>query len=169
MSLLNEKLCQCYDFYFLLPFNLDYVIFRIKFNIEVDGWVGIVVEAGQSMNLWWEHACCLCYLYKKFRSSILISYYFFIVRHSLLSNVLMWISEQQPLRLNPAEVCEVIAAVCSETSSTNTNLMTISSKLSNNSGKPSMDVAVSVLVKLVIDMYVLMHLLAGIIESVLNV
>lgn len=62
-------------------------------------------------------------------------------------------SEQQPLRLNPAEVCDVIAAVCSETSST--NLMTLSSKLSNNSQKPSMDVAVSVLVKLVIDMYVL--------------
>lgn len=78
MSLLNEKLCQCYDFYFLLPFNLDYVIFRIKFNIVVDGWVSIVVEAGQSMNLWWEHACCLCYLYKKFRSSILISYYFLL-------------------------------------------------------------------------------------------
>ncbi|GFY83620.1 hypothetical protein Acr_03g0003940 [Actinidia rufa] len=64
-------------------------------------------------------------------------------------------SEQQPLRLNPAEVCEVIAVVCSETPSPNANLMTISSKLSNNSGKPSMDVAVSVLIKLVIDMYVL--------------
>lgn len=66
----------------------------------------------------------------------------------------MCISEQQPLRLNPAEVCEVIAAVCSETSSTNTNTMTVSSRLSNNSGKPSIDVAVSVLIKLVIDMYV---------------
>ncbi|XVE99532.1 hypothetical protein REPUB_Repub03eG0207100 [Reevesia pubescens] len=64
-------------------------------------------------------------------------------------------SEQQPLRLNPAEVCEVIAAVCSETSSTNANTVTLSSRLSNNSGKPSMDVAVSVLIKLVIDMYVL--------------
>ncbi|XVF75368.1 hypothetical protein PTKIN_Ptkin13bG0182700 [Pterospermum kingtungense] len=64
-------------------------------------------------------------------------------------------SEQQPLRLNPAEVCEVIAAVCSETSSTNANTMTVSSRLSNSSGKPSMDVAVSVLIKLVIDMYVL--------------
>ncbi|XVE69143.1 hypothetical protein DITRI_Ditri09bG0126900 [Diplodiscus trichospermus] len=64
-------------------------------------------------------------------------------------------SEQQPLRLNPAEVCEVIAAVCSETSSTNANTMTVSSRLSNNSGKPSMDVVVSVLIKLVIDMYVL--------------
>ncbi|XP_022765204.1 uncharacterized protein LOC111310226 isoform X12 [Durio zibethinus] len=64
-------------------------------------------------------------------------------------------SEQQPLRLNPAEVCEVIAAVCSETSSTNANTMTVSSRLSNNSRKPSMDVAVSVLIKLVIDMYVL--------------
>uniref|UniRef100_A0A2N9IKF5 Uncharacterized protein n=1 Tax=Fagus sylvatica TaxID=28930 RepID=A0A2N9IKF5_FAGSY len=75
-------------------------------------------------------------------------------------------SEQQPLRLNPAEVCDVIAAVCSETSST--NLMTLSSKLSNNSQKPSMDVAVSVLVKLVIDMYVQMHLLAGIVQYVLD-
>ncbi|XP_015079559.1 uncharacterized protein LOC107023390 [Solanum pennellii] len=64
-------------------------------------------------------------------------------------------SEQQPLRLNPMEVYEVIAAACSETSAPNTYLMTFSSKLSNNSGKPSMDVAVSVLVKLVIDMYVL--------------
>ncbi|KAJ6892225.1 hypothetical protein NC651_025429 [Populus alba x Populus x berolinensis] len=35
------------------------------------------------------------------------------------------------------------------------NHLTISSRLSNNSGKPSMDVAVSVLIKLVIDMYVL--------------
>ncbi|KAE9615671.1 hypothetical protein Lalb_Chr04g0257821 [Lupinus albus] len=64
-------------------------------------------------------------------------------------------SEQQPLRLNPAEVHEVIAAVCSETSSPNTSVMTVSSRLSNNSGKPSMDVAASVLIKLVIDMYVL--------------
>ncbi|RZC93283.1 hypothetical protein C5167_030406 [Papaver somniferum] len=64
-------------------------------------------------------------------------------------------SEQQPLRLNPAEVFEVINAASSEASSLKTNLMTVSSKLSNNSGKPSMDVAVSVLIKLVIDMYVL--------------
>ncbi|KAF5467269.1 hypothetical protein F2P56_017110 [Juglans regia] len=64
-------------------------------------------------------------------------------------------SEQQPLRLNPTEVCDVMAAVCSETSLRNANLMTVSSRLSNPSGKPSMDVAVSVLVKLVIDMYVL--------------
>ncbi|KAL5569128.1 hypothetical protein UlMin_025703 [Ulmus minor] len=64
-------------------------------------------------------------------------------------------SEQQPLRLNPAEVCEVIAAVCSETSPPpNANVMTLSSRLNNNSGKPSIDVAVSVLVKLIIDMYV---------------
>ncbi|XP_042512090.1 uncharacterized protein LOC122087145 isoform X2 [Macadamia integrifolia] len=64
-------------------------------------------------------------------------------------------SEQQPLRLNAAEVCEVIAAVCSESSSPNANPMTVSSRLSHNPGKPSMDVAVSVLIKLVIDMYVL--------------
>ncbi|GAV76082.1 hypothetical protein CFOL_v3_19557 [Cephalotus follicularis] len=64
-------------------------------------------------------------------------------------------SEQQPLRLNPSEVYEVIAAVSSETSSPNANIMTVSPRLSNNGGKPSMDVAVSVLIKLVIDMYVL--------------
>ncbi|XP_043701219.1 uncharacterized protein LOC122651756 isoform X2 [Telopea speciosissima] len=64
-------------------------------------------------------------------------------------------SEQQPLRLNAAEVCEVIAAVCSETSLPNANPMPVSSGLSYNTGKPSMDVAVSVLIKLVIDMYVL--------------
>ncbi|XP_043718502.1 uncharacterized protein LOC122666550 [Telopea speciosissima] len=64
-------------------------------------------------------------------------------------------SEQQPLRLNAAEVCEVIAAVCSESSSPNANPMTVSSRLSHNTGKPSMEVAVSVLIKLVIDMYVL--------------
>ncbi|KAL3521065.1 hypothetical protein ACH5RR_019214 [Cinchona calisaya] len=70
-------------------------------------------------------------------------------------------SEQQPLRLNAAEVCEVIAAVCTEASSPNANFVTVSSKLSNNNGKPSMDVAVSVLVKLVIDMYVLDSETAG--------
>ncbi|KAI4348137.1 hypothetical protein L6164_008896 [Bauhinia variegata] len=64
-------------------------------------------------------------------------------------------SEQQPLRLNPAEVGEVIAAVCSETSLPSINLMTVSARLSSSSRKPSMDVAVSVLIKLVIDMYVL--------------
>lgn len=62
-------------------------------------------------------------------------------------------SEQQPLRLNPAEVQEVIASVCSEMSSPNANIMTVSRL--NNAGKPTMDVAISVLVKLVIDMYVL--------------
>ncbi|KAG9445143.1 hypothetical protein H6P81_016483 [Aristolochia fimbriata] len=64
-------------------------------------------------------------------------------------------SEQQPLRLNPAEVSEVIAAVCLEASPPHSNIMTVSSKLTNYSGKPSLDVAVSVLIKLVIDMYVL--------------
>eukprot|EP00268_Persea_americana_P027875 TRINITY_DN2712_c0_g2_i6.p1 TRINITY_DN2712_c0_g2~~TRINITY_DN2712_c0_g2_i6.p1 ORF type:complete len:1123 (+),score=236.12 TRINITY_DN2712_c0_g2_i6:618-3986(+) len=63
-------------------------------------------------------------------------------------------SEQQLLRLNPAEVHEVIAAVCSETSSMSVNHMNTASRLTNHSGKPSMDVAVSVLIKLVIDMYV---------------
>ncbi|AAG51027.1 unknown protein; 24137-33208 [Arabidopsis thaliana] len=65
------------------------------------------------------------------------------------------ICEQQPLRLNPAEVGEVIAAVCSEASSTPSNQMTVSPQLTSKTGKPSMDVAVSVLIKLVIDMYVL--------------
>ncbi|CAM8962195.1 unnamed protein product [Rhodiola kirilowii] len=64
-------------------------------------------------------------------------------------------SEQQPLRLNPAEVCEVIAAVCSEASSPSPIAMTVSSRLTSNSGNPTMDVAVSVLIKLVIDMYVM--------------
>lgn len=92
--------------------------------------------------------------------------FYFVILLPLSYNLLMWISEQQPLRLNPAEVCDVIAAVCSETSSTNANLMTVSSKLSTHGGKPSMDVAVSVLVKLVIDMYVIMHLLATVIHFV---
>ncbi|KAL6503703.1 hypothetical protein OROGR_025626 [Orobanche gracilis] len=63
-------------------------------------------------------------------------------------------SEQQLLRLNPVEVCEVIGAVRSGTSAANSNHLTVSSKL-RHSGKPSMDVAVNVLVKLVIDMYLL--------------
>ena len=120
------------------------------------------------------------YLNRKFRLLVFINCYFLLLIKkkkkncyfllfcsSLLSNVLLLVSEQQPLRLNPAEVCDVIAAVCSETSST--NLMTLSSKLSNNSRKPSMDVAVSVLVKLVIDMYVPIHWLAGIVQYVLDV
>ncbi|KNA10940.1 hypothetical protein SOVF_139590 [Spinacia oleracea] len=64
-------------------------------------------------------------------------------------------SEQQPLKLNPTEVGEVISAVCSETSMPIANLMTISTGLSNHRTKPSIDVAVSVLIKLVIDMYIL--------------
>ncbi|KAL4188937.1 hypothetical protein AMTRI_Chr08g204570 [Amborella trichopoda] len=62
-------------------------------------------------------------------------------------------SEQQPLRLTSAEVEEVIAAVCSEASVSSANLMPVSSKLTNYTGKQTMDVAVSVLIKLVIDMY----------------
>ncbi|XP_065863436.1 uncharacterized protein [Euphorbia lathyris] len=46
-------------------------------------------------------------------------------------------SEQQPLRLNPAEVCEVIAAVSSKTLSKFLQF--------------SVDVVVSVLIKLLID------------------
>ncbi|GAB2222792.1 hypothetical protein Droror1_Dr00016919 [Drosera rotundifolia] len=63
-------------------------------------------------------------------------------------------SEQQPLRLNPLEVGEVITAVCSETYLPSSYPMVISS-LNSNGGKPSIDVAVSVLIKLVIDMYIL--------------
>ncbi|ONK62305.1 uncharacterized protein A4U43_C07F2530 [Asparagus officinalis] len=64
-------------------------------------------------------------------------------------------SEQQPLRLNPAEISEVIAEVCSESSSSNVNIHTASSPLTNLSRRPPTDVAVSVLVKLVIDMYMM--------------
>lgn len=66
-------------------------------------------------------------------------------------------SEQQPLRLSTGEVEEVISAVCSEGSMTNTNTMTpMSSLLSNQTGRLAVDtadVAASVLIKLVIDMY----------------
>lgn len=64
-------------------------------------------------------------------------------------------SEQQPLRLNPAEISEVIAEVCSESCSSNGNLPSASSSLTNFSRRPPTDVAVSVLVKLVIDMYMM--------------
>ncbi|XP_058091256.1 uncharacterized protein LOC131237482 [Magnolia sinica] len=64
------------------------------------------------------------------------------------------LSEQQLLRLNPAKVYDVIAAVCSETSSLHANLMTMSSRLTNRSGKPFVDVAVNVLIKLVIDILI---------------
>lgn len=64
-------------------------------------------------------------------------------------------SEQQPLRLNPAEISEVIAEVCSESSSSQGNLLNASSRLTKHSVQPATDVAVSVLIKLVIDMYVM--------------
>ncbi|XP_028549500.1 uncharacterized protein LOC110099906 isoform X2 [Dendrobium catenatum] len=63
-------------------------------------------------------------------------------------------SEQQPLRLNPAEISEVIAEACSETSLTAVNL-TISSPLAKHNARPVAEVAISVLIKLVIDMYVM--------------
>lgn len=59
-------------------------------------------------------------------------------------------SEQQPLRLNPAEISEVIAEVCLEATS-NANQSIAPSK----SRQPSADVAFSVLIKLVIDMYMM--------------
>ncbi|CAN6472476.1 unnamed protein product [Victoria cruziana] len=64
-------------------------------------------------------------------------------------------SEQQPLRLSPAEIEEVIAAVCSEISVTNTNSTLALYKRTSGSGRSIADVAVSVLIKLVIDMYVM--------------
>ncbi|KAI0531463.1 hypothetical protein KFK09_001018 [Dendrobium nobile] len=63
-------------------------------------------------------------------------------------------SEQQPLRLNSAEISEVIAEACSETSLTAVNL-TISSPLAKHNARPVAEVAISVLIKLVIDMYVM--------------
>uniref|UniRef100_A0ACD5XGU8 Uncharacterized protein n=1 Tax=Avena sativa TaxID=4498 RepID=A0ACD5XGU8_AVESA len=61
-------------------------------------------------------------------------------------------SEQQPLRLNPGEISEVIAEVCSETTSNQSNA---ASRLTTQSRQPSADVAFSVLIKLVIDMYMM--------------
>ncbi|VAH70312.1 unnamed protein product [Triticum turgidum subsp. durum] len=63
-------------------------------------------------------------------------------------------SEQQPLRLNPTEISEVIAEVCSETTS-NANQFNAPSRLTTQSRQPSADVAFSVLIKLVIDMYMM--------------
>ncbi|XP_062232552.1 uncharacterized protein LOC133929781 isoform X2 [Phragmites australis] len=63
-------------------------------------------------------------------------------------------SEQQPLRLNPAEISEVIAEVCSE-ATTNANQSVAPSRLTTQSRQPSVDVAFSVLIKLVIDMYMM--------------
>ncbi|KAH0891267.1 hypothetical protein HID58_053696 [Brassica napus] len=74
-------------------------------------------------------------------------------------------SEQQPLRLNPAEVGEVIAAVWSEASSTPSNPMTVSPQLNSRTGKTSMDVAMSVLIKLVIDMYATVNLVVYVLDA----
>ncbi|KAK3166632.1 hypothetical protein QOZ80_1AG0048320 [Eleusine coracana subsp. coracana] len=63
-------------------------------------------------------------------------------------------SEQQPLRLNPAEISEVIAEVCSESTS-NANPSIAPSRLTTQNRQPSADVAFSVLIKLVIDMYMM--------------
>ncbi|KAJ0046177.1 hypothetical protein Pint_06252 [Pistacia integerrima] len=64
-------------------------------------------------------------------------------------------STRDPILAPKFFICYVWLPVCSETSSPNANSMTVSSRLSNNRGKPLIDVAVSVLIKLVIDMYVL--------------
>ncbi|KAG0498691.1 hypothetical protein HPP92_003382 [Vanilla planifolia] len=63
-------------------------------------------------------------------------------------------SEQQPLWLNPAEICEVIAEACSETSSAFVNY-TMSSPMAKYNARPVTEVAISVLIKLVVDMYVM--------------
>ena len=52
----------------------------------------------------------------------------------------------------------MIAAVWSEASSTPSNPMTVSPQLNSKTGKTSMDVAMSVLIKLVIDMYATVNL-----------
>ncbi|XP_057812898.2 uncharacterized protein LOC131026903 isoform X1 [Cryptomeria japonica] len=66
-------------------------------------------------------------------------------------------SEQQPLRLSAVEVEEVIAAVCLEGSITSNNTVSSMPSLpSNQAGRVTVetaDVAASVLIKLVIDMY----------------
>ncbi|KAL3689988.1 hypothetical protein R1sor_016297 [Riccia sorocarpa] len=66
-------------------------------------------------------------------------------------------SEQHPLRLSNAEMEEVINAVCAEAASSNGNASALVPTLSNNQGgKPApeaADVAASVLIKLLIDMY----------------
>ena len=76
--------------------------------------------------------------------------------HLLLFVVPCFNSEQQPLRLNPTEISEVIAEVCSETTS-NANQFNAPSRLTTQSRQPSADVAFSVLIKLVIDMYMTLH------------
>ncbi|XP_042434126.1 uncharacterized protein LOC122020315 [Zingiber officinale] len=63
-------------------------------------------------------------------------------------------SEQQPLRLSFAEIHEVIAEVCRESSAPNPNTNNATSQ-SNHAGQPATDVAISVLIKLVIDMFMM--------------
>ncbi|XP_074564461.1 LOW QUALITY PROTEIN: uncharacterized protein LOC141820987 [Curcuma longa] len=63
-------------------------------------------------------------------------------------------SEQQPLRLSFAEIHEVIAEVCRESSAPNPNTNNATSR-SNHAGQPATDVAISVLIKLVIDMFMM--------------
>lgn len=102
-----------------------------------------------------KHTYCICIQWRIiifFYHTLAVLIDLFVFLH--LNVLLCLTSEQQPLRLNPAEVQDVIAAVCSEAYSPNTNVTTASTRLSNNSGKPSTDVAVSVLIKLIIDMYV---------------
>ncbi|KAJ3676445.1 hypothetical protein LUZ60_003857 [Juncus effusus] len=83
-------------------------------------------------------------------------------------------SEQQPLKLNPTEICEVISEVCSASSSQNKNQINTPSRLSNHGRQLDADVAFSVLIKLIIDMYMMdsktaapltLYMLEGILRS----
>ncbi|KAG6475903.1 hypothetical protein ZIOFF_065133 [Zingiber officinale] len=71
-----------------------------------------------------------------------------------LTIILTCASEQQPLRLSFAEIHEVIAEVCRESSAPNPNTNNATSQ-SNHAGQPATDVAISVLIKLVIDMFMM--------------
>lgn len=77
----------------------------------------------------------------------------------LLIIILIYASEQQPLKLSLAEIHEVIAEVCSESTTSNANTL-IATSQSNHISQPATDVAISVLIKLVIDMYAFTSLIA---------
>ncbi|KAF3330486.1 hypothetical protein FCM35_KLT03840 [Carex littledalei] len=82
--------------------------------------------------------------------------------------------EQQPLKLNPAEINEVITEVCNASCTPNGNQLNAPSRLSSQNRQPSADVAFSVLIKLIIDMYMMdpetagpltLYMLEGILSS----
>lgn len=80
-------------------------------------------------------------------------------KHPSLIIIIIYASDQQPLKLSFAEIHEVIAEVCSESTSMNTNSASATTR-SSHIGQPATDVAISVLIKLVIDMYTLTSLIA---------